>query len=59
MSQAIISPALFRENRSLIVGSSGLIVEGILQNGEGQPSVKAERFYPLAHADVVKSHDFH
>jgi len=59
MSQAIVSPTLFREQRSLIIGSSGLIVEGILQNGEGQPSVKAERFFPLNHGEIGKSHDFH
>ena len=38
MSQAIISPPLFREHRSTILGNSGLIVEGILQNTGGQCS---------------------
>jgi error-prone DNA polymerase len=60
MSQAIVNPNLFREQRALIVGSSGLIVEGILQNSnEGQPSVRAERFFPLEQAFEMKSHDFH
>ena len=59
MSQAIVHPDLFREHRSLIVGSSGLVVEGILQNDGGQPSVRAERFWPLATLAEVQSHDFH
>jgi error-prone DNA polymerase len=59
MAQAIIHPDLFRENRSLIVGSPGLVVEGILQNEEGQPSVRAERFWALENFAPVHSHDFH
>jgi hypothetical protein len=59
MSQAIVHPDLFREYRALIVGSPGLVVEGILQNGPGQPSVKAERFWPLDNFAPVPSHDFH
>src|SRR5205085_5522026 len=47
ISQAIVSPDLFREHRSLIVSSPGLVVEGILQNTDGQCSVHAERFFPL------------
>jgi len=59
MSQAIVSPPLFREHRSTILGNSGLIVEGILQNTDGQCSIKAERFWPLHGVDGVNSHDFH
>ena len=59
LSQAIIRPDLFREHRSLIVGSSGLVVEGILQNEHGQCSVRAERFWPLEGMNDVASHDFH
>ncbi|MBK5258904.1 MAG: error-prone DNA polymerase, partial [Thermoanaerobaculia bacterium] len=59
LSQAIISPALFSEERSTILGNSGLIVEGILQNTGGQCSVKAERFWPLSGVEGVASHDFH
>ncbi|HUP46899.1 MAG TPA: error-prone DNA polymerase, partial [Thermoanaerobaculia bacterium] len=59
MSQAIISPPLFREHRSTILGHSGLIVEGILQNTGGQCSIKAERFWPLQGVEGVASHDFH
>ncbi len=59
MCQAIISPDLFRHNRSLIVGNPCLIVEGKLQHGGGQTSVKAERFRPLEVEVGIKSHDFH
>lgn len=59
IAQAIIRPDLFREHRALIVGSSGLVVEGILQNTDGQCSVRAERFWPLEGVGEVASHDFH
>jgi error-prone DNA polymerase len=59
MSQAIVHPNLFRDQRSLIVSSPGLIVEGILQNTDGQCSVKAEKFWPLEGMSEVASHDFH
>jgi error-prone DNA polymerase len=59
LSQAIISPRLFSDERSTILRNSGLIVEGIVQNQEGQPSVKAERFWGLEGLGDVASHDFH
>jgi error-prone DNA polymerase len=59
MSQAIVSPQLFSDQRSIIVSSPGLIVEGILQNTDGQCSVKAEKFWPLEGMNEVASHDFH
>ncbi len=59
LSQAIVRPDLFREHRALIVSAPGLIVEGILQNLEGQPSVRAERFWPLEGVAETSSHDFH
>src|SRR5712692_4252588 len=59
MSQAIVHPNLFSEQRSLIVSAPGLIVEGILQNTDGQCSVKAEKFWPLEGMSEVASHDFH
>jgi error-prone DNA polymerase len=59
LSQAIVRPDLFRDERSTILGNSGLIVEGIVQNQEGQPSLRAERFYPLEGLHEVHSHDFH
>lgn len=59
LSQAIVHPQLFADERATILGNSGLIVEGIVQNLEGQPSVRAEKFWPLAGIDKVNSHDFH
>src|SRR5437763_922243 len=59
ISQAIVHPDLFREHRALIVSSSGLIVEGTLQNDNGQCSVRAERFFPLDGVADVRSYDFH
>jgi error-prone DNA polymerase len=59
LSQAIVRPQLFAEERSTILGNSGLIVEGIVQNQEGQPSVRAERFEPLRWMQEMPSHDFH
>jgi error-prone DNA polymerase len=59
LSQAIVNPQLFSEWRSTILGHSGLIVEGIVQNGEGQASVRAERFWPLEGLHEVQSYDFH
>ena len=59
LSQAIISPALFAEQRTTILTNSGLVVEGIVQNQEGQPSLRAEKFWPLPGMHDVQSHDFH
>jgi error-prone DNA polymerase len=59
ISQAIVKPDLFREHRALIVGSPGLIVEGILQNEDGQCSVRADKFWTLDGIDDIVSHDFH
>ena len=59
LSQAIVNPQLFADCRSTILSHSGLIVEGIVQNAEGQASVRAERFWPLEGLHDVQSHDFH
>jgi error-prone DNA polymerase len=59
LSQAIVKPQLFADERSTILTNSGLIVEGIVQNQEGQASVRAERFWPLEGVMDVYSHDFH
>jgi error-prone DNA polymerase len=70
MCQAIVRPDLFRENRSVIVGSGTLVVEGRLQKQDGTLSVKGSRFWPLqqllsggqpgsANPQAVPSHDFH
>jgi error-prone DNA polymerase len=58
MSQAVVSPDLLQEHRKLIVGSPGLIVEGILQKRDGTLSVKGEKFWSLRKIAAVPSHDF-
>jgi len=59
LSQAIVHPQLFRDCRTTILGNSGLIVEGILQNTDGQSSVRAEKFWPLEGVTDTGSRDFH
>ncbi|HEV8581303.1 MAG TPA: error-prone DNA polymerase [Thermoanaerobaculia bacterium] len=58
MSQAVVSPDLLRQHRKLIVGSPGLIVEGVLQKRDGTVSIKGERFWSLQEVVAVPSHDF-
>jgi len=58
MSQAVVSPDLLQQHRKLIVGSPGLVVEGVLQKRDGTVSVKGERFWSLAELVAVPSHDF-
>lgn len=58
LSQAIVHPRLLAEQRRTIVGTSGLVVEGILEQRDGTVSVRAERFWPLAELVPVPSHDF-
>jgi len=58
MSQAVVSPDLLKEHRRLIVGSPGLLVEGILQKRDGTISVKGEKFWSLKELVAVPSHDF-
>ena len=58
MSQAVVSPDLLQQHRKLIVGSPGLLVEGILQKRDGTISVKGEKFWSLKDLVAVPSHDF-
>ena len=58
MAQAVVSPDLLEEHRQLIVGSPGLVIEGVLQKKDGSLSVKAERFWPLDRLAKTPSHDF-
>jgi error-prone DNA polymerase len=59
MSQAVVDPELLQKHRKLIVGSPGLVVEGILQKRDGTVSVKGEKFWSLKKIAAVPSHDFH
>jgi error-prone DNA polymerase len=58
MCQAIITPDLLAEHRKLLVGATGIAVEGILQKRDGSLSVKAERFWALDDLAKTPSHDF-
>jgi error-prone DNA polymerase len=58
MSQAVVPPDLLIAHRRLIVGSPGLVVEGILQKRDGTVSVKGEKFWSLKELVAVPSHDF-
>jgi error-prone DNA polymerase len=59
MIQAIVAPELYRENRKIIVGSAGLVVEGKVTQRDGSISIRAEKFWPLSALVEVPSHDFH
>jgi error-prone DNA polymerase len=60
VSNAIITPDLFQQNRLLLSTEQFLLIEGVLQNQDGVISIKASRVLPLkiTHAQTV-SHDFH
>jgi error-prone DNA polymerase len=58
MCQAVVSPDLLQQHRTLIVGSPGLVVEGVLQKRDGTISIKGERFWSLKEMVAVPSHDF-
>jgi error-prone DNA polymerase len=58
MAQALVTPDLLRDHRQLIVGSPGLVIEGILQKKDGSISIKAQRFWPLDRLAETPSHDF-
>src|SRR5262249_27145771 len=60
ISNAIITPQLFRRDHVTIVHQQFLLIEGRLQNQDNVISVKAERVLPLmvTRAETA-SHDFH
>jgi error-prone DNA polymerase len=60
ISNAIITPDLFEQNRLLLVSERFLLVEGVLQNIDNVVSVKADRVAPLeVTGAATSSHDFH
>jgi error-prone DNA polymerase len=60
VSNAIITPDLFAQNRFTIVGGKFLLIEGRLQNIDNVISVKAARVETLPVSEAaVASHDFH
>ena len=60
ISNAILTPQIFREHHVVVVHQQFLLLEGILQNQENVISVKVQRLHPLflTKAETV-SHDFH
>jgi error-prone DNA polymerase len=60
ISNAIITPDIFEQNRFTVVGGRFLLIEGRLQNVDNVISVKAARveILPVSEA-AVASHDFH
>jgi error-prone DNA polymerase len=60
VSNAIINPDLFQQNRLLLATEQFLIIEGILQNQDGVISVKAVTVSALRVTQAqTSSHDFH
>jgi error-prone DNA polymerase len=60
ISNAIITPQVFRQDHVVIVNQQFLLIEGKLQNQDNVISVKAERIRPLFLTRAqTSSHDFH
>jgi error-prone DNA polymerase len=62
ISNIIVRPDLYAADRLVIVESSFLLVEGVLQNQDGVTSIKAERVSKLeglSDRAAFDSHDFH
>jgi error-prone DNA polymerase len=60
ITNAIITPQLFKEDYATLVQQHFLLIEGKLQNQEGVVSIKAERVQPLPITRAqTASHDFH
>ncbi len=60
VSNAIVTPPMFQQNRLLLTSEKFLMIEGILQNQDNVISVRAERVFPLRITDAqTVSHDFH
>ena len=58
LANVIVTPAHFTAHRSLLVSSSVLVVEGLLQKFDGTASIKADRFFPLDEL-ATPARDFH
>jgi error-prone DNA polymerase len=60
ISNAILTPQIFRQHHVVVVHQQFLLLEGVLQNQDNVISVKVQRLHPLflTKAETV-SHDFH
>jgi error-prone DNA polymerase len=60
VSNVIITPQIFDQNRLVLVDHPFLLIEGILQNQDNVVSVKAKYVQPLSFkVAAAPSHDFH
>jgi len=60
IANAIITPQLFQQNRTVVVHHQFLLIEGKLQNQDNVISVKADCIQPLSITQAeTTSHDFH
>lgn len=60
VSNAIVNPDLFQQNRLLLSTEQFLVIEGTLQNQDGVISVKASAVSPIRITRAqTTSHDFH
>ncbi len=60
VANAIVTPALFQQNRLLLTAEQFLMVEGVLQNQDGVISLKASSVSSLNITQAqTSSHDFH
>jgi error-prone DNA polymerase len=60
ITNAILTPQVFEQYHSTVVGQQFLLIEGKLQNQEGVVSVKAESVQSLKVTEAeMASHDFH
>jgi error-prone DNA polymerase len=58
-ANAIITPQVFAQNRTLLTTAPALIIGGKLQNQDGVVSLKADRFASLKEIRGAASRDFH
>jgi error-prone DNA polymerase len=59
ISNVIVRPQIYEDQRLAILESSFVVVEGLLQHQDNVTAVKAERVLPLTGVPIdVESHDF-
>ena len=61
IANAIVTPALFEEQRLTLSQEAFLVIEGRVQIAEGTVHIKAHRLEGLRHGGTAhaQSHDFH
>ncbi len=60
VSNVVVTPDKFQDNRVLVTGEPFLLVEGVLQKQDGVIHVRARVIKPLKHVALeMVSHDFH